>query len=223
MKRILILACSAALILTASPLLANRPGHHARFSNARAANHNAVVGRSWNGARNWSASRNWNASRNRNASGNWNGSRNWNRSRNWNHWSGNNWRRHCHRNRFVFIGSFGYPFFGYYPYYGSYYPYGYSSYYPYDYSYSDDGAYSGDAGYYRRSGAADGANTYNGGGASIVVQVQRQLSRDGFYQGAIDGVMGSRTQYAIRAYERSHGLPVDGEIDNQLLGTMGLR
>ena len=61
------------------------------------------------------------------------------------------------------------------------------------------------------------------GGGSIVIEVQRRLAREGFYRGSIDGVMGSRTHYAIRAYERSHGLTPDGEIDDRLLGAMGLR
>jgi peptidoglycan hydrolase-like protein with peptidoglycan-binding domain len=35
--------------------------------------------------------------------------------------------------------------------------------------------------------------------------------------------MGSRTFYAIRAYERAQGLPVDGQIDQQLLAKLGLQ
>ncbi len=113
------------------------------------------------------------------------------------------------------MGSFGYPYypFGYSSY--DYYPYSYydsSNYYPYSY---DDNSYS-DA----QPGYDDGS--YRGGG-SIIIEVQRRLAREGFYKGAIDGVMGSRTHYAIRAYERSHGLTPDGEIGDQLLGAMGLR
>lgn len=100
----------------------------------------------------------------------------------------------------MFIGGYGYPFYGY-PYY-SYYPYGYR--------------------YYGTNQVVYETNS-NGAGGSVVVQVQQQLARDGYYRGAIDGVMGSRTHYAIRAYERSHGLSVDGEIDDELLGTMRLR
>ena len=50
---------------------------------------------------------------------------------------------------------------------------------------------------------------------SVVVGVQQRLARAGYYRGAIDGVIGPRTQYAIRAYERSHGLPADGVIDHR--------
>jgi hypothetical protein len=115
-------------------------------------------------------------------------------------------------------GGFGYPYYGY-PYYGYYpyrYPYGYGySYYPYGYSYSYR-PYS--YGYYSRP-------TYRGQSArsNVVVRVQERLTRAGYYHGGIDGVVGPRTRYAIRAYERDHGLRADGVITNQLLATMGLR
>lgn len=114
--------------------------------------------------------------------------------------------------------GYGYPYYSYgpsvsfgfgYPYSYGYYPYGYSSYYPYDYT-------SGYYGYDRR-----GYDTYANG--SIVIQVQSRLARAGYYHGAIDGAMGPRTHYAIRAYERDHGLRMDGVIGGQLLRNMGLR
>lgn len=109
------------------------------------------------------------------------------------------------RDRFVFVDPF---FFGFgFPFYASYYhPSGY--YYPYDYE------------YYNYGQPAYGVPSYS---ASIVVQVQTRLARAGYYHGAIDGVMGPRTRYAIRVYERIHGLRVDGAISQQLLATMGAR
>ena len=56
-----------------------------------------------------------------------------------------------------------------------------------------------------------------------MIQVQTRLARAGYYHGPIDGAMGPRTHYAIRAYERDHGLRVDGMISGQLLRNMGLR
>ena len=104
----------------------------------------------------------------------------------------------------VFVGSsFGSPY-----YYGYGYPYYSFGYYPYGYSY----------GYYSYGRPSYGA--YNG---SIVIQVQSRLARAGYYHGPIDGVMGPRTHYAIQAYERTHGLRVDGVISGQLLRNMGLR
>jgi hypothetical protein len=93
--------------------------------------------------------------------------------------------------------TFGAPYYGYYPY-----NYGY----PYDYSY----------GYYSYNQPAYG----NG---SIVVTVQSRLARAGYYRGPIDGIMGPETSYAIRAYERHHGLRVDGVISGPLLRNMGFR
>ena len=139
-------------------------------------------------------------------------------------WNGGNWHHHHHDgnfNNFVFIGSFGFPFLGY-PYgYGSYpYSYGYS---PYGYGYGS-GYYGYGSGYYRYgsgygSGYGYGAGYYgNGysrssyyqgygynGNRSRVVRLQQQLARAGYYRGPIDGIMGSRTRYALRAYQHDHG------------------
>jgi Putative peptidoglycan binding domain len=108
-------------------------------------------------------------------------------------------------NRFFFVGDFGDPFF-YYPYsYYGYYPYGH---YPYGYGYDsyDEPVYPGGAGY------TD----------SVIGEVQLRLARGGYYHGAIDGVSGSETRRAIRAYEHAHALPQDGRVGQRLLTTMGL-
>jgi len=154
---------------------------------------------------------------------------------NFSRWNGN-WRRRGHRDRVIFISSFGFPWYpyyygyGYYPY--GYYPYGYYPYaYPYGgyngdvyqggaaYDYGDDATYSDDTASYsgRRHGRGSATNS------SVVAQVQRSLAQEGYYKGAIDGDMGPRTHYAIRAYQRAHNLPVDGVINDRLLAGMGLR
>jgi peptidoglycan hydrolase-like protein with peptidoglycan-binding domain len=97
--------------------------------------------------------------------------------------------------------GYGYPYYSY-----GYYPYDYYGSYPYTYGY-----YYGQPGY----------NTYGNG--SIVIQVQSRLARAGYYRGPIDGIMGPGTRFAIRAYERDHGLRVDGVISGPLVGNMGLR
>jgi hypothetical protein len=108
------------------------------------------------------------------------------------------WHHH-HHGRTVFIGGFGYPYG--YPWYDSYYyPYGY-----YDYN---------------QSAVYEGASAYDDG---LVMQVQHRLARAGLYHGSVDGVMGPETRRAIRAYERSHNLQVDGAIDDRLLDTMNIR
>jgi hypothetical protein len=98
-------------------------------------------------------------------------------------------------------------YYGGYPYYGSY------GYYPNGYS----GNYYGSNYPYYSSRTVD--RGYNG---SVVARVQEHLARAGYYAGRIDGVIGPRTRYAIRAYERRHGLPADGVIDRRLLATMGI-
>ena len=40
---------------------------------------------------------------------------------------------------------------------------------------------------------------------SKVAELQRRLSRAGYYRGSIDGVLGPQTRRAIRAYEQEHG------------------
>ena len=113
--------------------------------------------------------------------------------------SGHDWRhdRHHGGTSFVFYG--GYPYYGYYPYWYPYlnsYPYAYYYYGRPEYAYDDD---------------------------SLVAEVQRRLGDQGYYRGTVDGIVGPRTRSAIRGYERTHGLRVDGEIDRQLLAGLGLR
>jgi hypothetical protein len=114
--------------------------------------------------------------------------------------------------------SYGYPYYGYnygpsvsfgfgYPSYG-YYPYDYYGYggYPSRYNY---GSY-----YYNDNGYGNG---------SVVIAVQSRLAHLGYYRGPIDGMMGPGTSFAIRAYERDHGLRMDGAISGPLVRNMGVR
>jgi Ni/Co efflux regulator RcnB len=119
-------------------------------------------------------------------------------SSNWNHH-----RHYRHRSNVFFGIGLGYPYgygYGYgYPYYGSY-PYGY-------------GYYGPRTTVYATARINDDAT---------VAAVQRRLARGGYYHGSVDGVIGPATRTAIRSFERNNGLAVDGEIDPQLLRTMGL-
>jgi hypothetical protein len=112
---------------------------------------------------------------------------------------------HGSHSSFSFGIGLGYPYYGYGYGYGYGYPYGY---YPYGY------------GYYRPRAViySDVAITDD----ATVAAVQRRLARAGYYHGAVDGVIGGGTRSAIRAYERNHGLVVDGRIDRRLLATMGI-
>jgi hypothetical protein len=101
--------------------------------------------------------------------------------------------------------GFGYPYYGYcdYPY--GYYPYG-------GYGY----------GYYPYGGRVYNGRAVDNGNNRVAVDVQRALAREGYYHGAIDGVIGEGTRRAIRSYERSHNLRVTGQISGRLLSTMDL-
>ena len=56
----------------------------------------------------------------------------------------------------------------------------------------------------------------------IIVNVQRQLRNDGYYAGAIDGVLGPQTRHAIAAFQADHGLAVTSAVDEPTLATLGL-
>lgn len=56
----------------------------------------------------------------------------------------------------------------------------------------------------------------------IVVEVQTQLRRDGYYAGSIDGVLGPMTRQAIAAFQADHGLAITSTVDEPTLSTLGL-
>jgi hypothetical protein len=131
----------------------------------------------WSGNNKWSGNNNGVGSRRSSGSNNGSGSNRWSGA---NNWSGSNHHHHHHHHgsNFVFLGGFGYP------YWYDYYPYGYYDYYGQSAAYYDDGT------------------GYEG---SSVLELQQRLARAGYYQGAIDGIMGPATRRALRAYERDNG------------------
>jgi hypothetical protein len=107
-----------------------------------------------------------------------------------------------HRRFFVgfdFVG-FGFPFW----WYPDYYYYGYYG-YPYDYA------------SYGYSPIYDNRYWYG-----LAAAVQSELARRGYYQGSVDGLIGSASREAIRAFQRAKGLPVTGLIDPSLLKALRL-
>ena len=121
-------------------------------------------------------------------------------------WHGRgDWRRHGEEGEHEHHHRFSFGFFPYwYPGWG-YYDYGYPYYSDYSYDYPDY--------YYPDYGSYSGRN----GSASIQVLVQDSLARRGYYDGPVDGVVGSGTRSAIREFQRDNGLPVTGRIDSQLV------
>jgi hypothetical protein len=56
----------------------------------------------------------------------------------------------------------------------------------------------------------------------VVVNVQVELQRDGYYVGRIDGVLGPMTRHALAAFQADHGLAVTAAIDEATVLTLGL-
>jgi hypothetical protein len=193
----------------------SRNFNRANFNGRNVAGRN-FNGSNWNGRNNWHGNNNWHG-------GKWNN--NWrNNNGRWGWWNGNRW---CYpRNNVVFIGGFGFPWwwgwgwgpwaswgwgggwgypygYGYYggdPYYGGGYPYygygnGYENGYDNGYGYGNGNGYRAEMQY----------GKYGSSSQSRVAELQRRLSRAGYYHGSIDGVLGSQTRAAIRAYEQEHG------------------
>jgi hypothetical protein len=89
-----------------------------------------------------------------------------------------------------------------------YYPYGYDS--GYGYGYSEP--------YTQPVYGSDFGADY-----STRVAVQDALAQAGYYNGPIDGIIGSGTRSAISNYQYDAGLSVTGMIDNALIDSLGIQ
>lgn len=108
------------------------------------------------------------------------------------------WHHHCDTIILVGLGWWGwwdgwwYPCWGYDPYYSDY---------PYDGPiYGYDGLPPDEA----------------------VADVQDELQTLGYYYGEINGVLNPTTRDALVRYQRDHGLPVTGTVDQETVGALGL-
>ena len=50
-----------------------------------------------------------------------------------------------------------------------------------------------------------------------VKSMQEVLKKENFYDGNVDGVLGSGTRNAVKKYQKSHKLPADGFLSKELL------
>lgn len=67
------------------------------------------------------------------------------------------------------------------------------------------------------------AVTYKKGSSGAVVsQIQTKLKNWGYYTGDVDGIYGSATERAVRAFQRKNGLTADGKAGAQTLEALGL-
>lgn len=68
-----------------------------------------------------------------------------------------------------------------------------------------------------------GADSYKvGSQGSTVQEIQRRLKSWGYYDGAVDGIFGSRTEKAVRWFQNRNGLTVDGKVGSQTLAALGI-
>ena len=61
-----------------------------------------------------------------------------------------------------------------------------------------------------------------GSRAAEVSQIQTKLKRWGYYNGNVDGIYGSQTLAAVKYFQRSNGLTVDGIAGTRTLNAMGI-
>ncbi len=67
------------------------------------------------------------------------------------------------------------------------------------------------------------AATYRQGSSGEQVRViQDKLKRWGYYDGAVDGIFGSATAKAVRSFQKSNGLTVDGIVGKNTLRALGI-
>lgn len=62
-----------------------------------------------------------------------------------------------------------------------------------------------------------------GSSGPTVSEIQTRLKNWGYYDGAVDGVYGSQTEKAVRYFQRTNGLQVDGQVGNLTLAALGMQ
>jgi peptidoglycan hydrolase-like protein with peptidoglycan-binding domain len=56
----------------------------------------------------------------------------------------------------------------------------------------------------------------------LVREIQVKLAEQGYYAGAIDGIIGPQTRDALRNFQRAHRLPVSGHLDEATVAKLGV-
>ncbi|MDR0915971.1 MAG: spore cortex-lytic enzyme [Oscillospiraceae bacterium] len=70
--------------------------------------------------------------------------------------------------------------------------------------------------------AAQAASYRKGSSGDVVKQIQTKLKNWGYYTSGIDGVFGSGTEKAVKAFQSKNGLTADGIAGPQTLSKMGI-
>ncbi len=69
---------------------------------------------------------------------------------------------------------------------------------------------------------AEAVSYQMGSSGSVVTKIQQKLQEAGYYSYAVDGIYGSRTKAAVRAFQKDQGLTVDGICGDQTLRALGI-
>lgn len=70
---------------------------------------------------------------------------------------------------------------------------------------------------------ADAATYKQGSTGSVVTQIQQKLRNWGYYSGSVDGIYGSKTVSAVKYFQRTNGLAVDGKCGPSTLAALGIQ
>jgi N-acetylmuramoyl-L-alanine amidase len=69
---------------------------------------------------------------------------------------------------------------------------------------------------------AEAATYRRGSTGSVVKQIQTKLKQWGYLTGTVDGVFGSKTEAAVKAFQKKNGLTADGAAGPATLSKMGI-
>jgi N-acetylmuramoyl-L-alanine amidase len=61
-----------------------------------------------------------------------------------------------------------------------------------------------------------------GSTGTTVTEIQTRLKNWGYYSGPVDGIFGSKTEEAVKYFQRKNGLSVDGQVGNLTLAALGI-
>ena len=61
-----------------------------------------------------------------------------------------------------------------------------------------------------------------GSSGNVVKTMQQKLKNWGYYNGAVDGIFGSKTKEAVKYFQKKNGLKVDGIVGNETLKALGM-
>jgi peptidoglycan hydrolase-like protein with peptidoglycan-binding domain len=58
---------------------------------------------------------------------------------------------------------------------------------------------------------------------ATISAIQSELARLGYYNGAVDGVLGDETEAALARYQQDHDISVTGTVNAGTLQSLGIR